>query len=185
MGVRPARINAPVDTRPANTPMIDMGNPPAPCAPGMVKSGPKGRRDGPPGRGVLEALVGYHLRRAQIAVFLDFAAAMGALRLTPGQFGVLALIQANPGMSQSALGCAMGVDRSTVVTVIDRLEGRGLVRRHPSATDGRRYALRLSPLGLRRFAEALKRVDKHERRVARRLNAQERKSLVELLRRVG
>jgi DNA-binding MarR family transcriptional regulator len=151
----------------------------------MVKAKSGRRHDGAIGRGVLEALVGYHLRRAQIAVFLDFAAAMGALRLTPGQFGVLALIQANPGMSQSALGRAMGVDRSTVVTVIDRLEGRGLVRRHPSATDARRYALRLSPLGLRRFAEALARVHKHERRVARRLSAGERKALMDLLRRMG
>jgi DNA-binding MarR family transcriptional regulator len=155
------------------------------AAAAMPRARPSRRHDCPLGRGVLEALVGYHLRRAQIAVFLDFAAAMGALRLTPGQFGVLALIQANPGMSQSALGLAMGVDRSTVVTVIDRLEGRGLVRRDPSTVDGRRYALRLSPLGQRRFAEALKRVWRHERRVARRLSARERKALVGLLRRVG
>jgi DNA-binding MarR family transcriptional regulator len=171
MGVAAAPINAP-----------DAG---ISGAAAMPRAWPSRRRDGPLGRGVLETLVGYHLRRAQIAVFLDFAQAMGALRLTPGQFGVLALVHANPGMSQSALGLAMGVDRSTVVTAIDRLEGRGLVRRDPSAVDGRRYALRLSPLGQRRFAEALKRVWRHERRVARRLNAQERRALMDLLRRVG
>lgn len=136
-------------------------------------------------RGVLEELAGYHLRRAQIAVFQDFGAAMGGLGVTPGQFGVLALIQANPGMSQSALGLAMGVDRSTVVSVIDRLEGRGLVERAPSATDGRSYALRLSAAGVRRFARALKRVRAHERRITRRLSAGERDQLVKLLRRVG
>ena len=141
--------------------------------------------DAPLSRGVLEDLAGYHLRRAQIAVFQDFLAGMGALTLTPGQFGVLALIQANPGLSQSMLGRAMGVDRSTVVTVIDRLEGRGLVLRAPHTTDGRSYALRLSAQGMRCFAEALKRVYRHERRVAHRLNAAERKKLLELLRRVG
>ena len=59
-------------------------------------------------RGVLEELLGYHLRRSQVSVFQDFARAMDGMALTPGQFGVLALIQANPGLSQSALGQAMG-----------------------------------------------------------------------------
>ena len=139
----------------------------------------------PARRGVLDNLAGYHLRRAQIAVFQDFSATMGRIGVTPGQFGVLALIQANPGMSQSALGLAMGVDRSTVVSVIDRLEGRGLVQRAPSSTDGRSYALRLSAKGTRHFADALKRVRAHEQRIARRLSAAERRRLIGLLRRVG
>jgi len=139
----------------------------------------------PLARGVLEDLLGYHLRRAQVAVFRDFAASMGGNGLAPGQLGVLALIQANPAMSQSTLGRAMGVDRSTVVAVIDRLESRGLVERAPSSTDRRSYALRLSAEGVLRFAEALKRVRAHERRIARRLSMAERAQLMELLRRVG
>ncbi|MCK6450438.1 MAG: MarR family transcriptional regulator [Alphaproteobacteria bacterium] len=135
--------------------------------------------------GVLDGLLGYHLRRAQFAVFQDFAATMRGMGITPGQFGVLALIQANPGLTQSALGEAMGVDRSTVVAVIDRLESRGLVRRAPSPNDRRSYALILDDEGVRRFAAALKRVRVHERRIARRLTAAERATLVELLRRVG
>ena len=136
-------------------------------------------------RGILEGLLGYHLRRAQVAVFQDFDHTMRGMNVTPGQFGVLALIQANIGMTQSALGEAMGVDRSTVVAVIDRLEDRGLVRRAPSPNDRRSYALVLSEEGQRRFAAALKRVRAHERRIARRLSAAERASLIALLRRVG
>jgi len=136
-------------------------------------------------RGVLDELVGYHLRRAQVAVFRDFATTMAGAAITPGQLGVLALIQANPGLSQSTLGRAMGVDRSTVVAVIDRLERAGFVERQSSATDRRSYALRLSGDGARRFADALKRVRAHERRIARRLSAAERGKLMELLRRVG
>jgi len=149
----------------------------------------RSRGDGPLARGVLDHLAGYHLRRAQIAVFQDFTAAIASgadgPALTPGQFGVLALIQANPGLSQSALGRAMGVDRSTVVGVIDKLEARGLVRRAPHSTDGRSYALGLSALGMRRFAEALKRVYRHEQRIASRLALRERKLLLDLLRRIG
>jgi DNA-binding MarR family transcriptional regulator len=136
-------------------------------------------------KGSLEGLLGYHLRRAQVAVFQDFALSMRGMEITPGQFGVLALIEANAGMTQSALGEAMGVDRSTVVAVIDRLEGRGLVRRAPSPNDRRSYALVLSDEGQRRFVAALKRVRAHERRIARRLSAAERSGLIALLRRVG
>lgn len=136
-------------------------------------------------RGVLEDLLGYHLRRSQVAVFQDFAKAMDGMALTPGQFGVLALIQANPGLSQSALGQAMGVDRSTVVAVIDKLEARGLVQRAAAANDRRSNALRLSAEGAKRFASALRRVHGHEKRITRRLSAAERAQLLGLLRRVG
>lgn len=146
----------------------------------------KARLDQAPlNRGVLEELIGYHLRRGQVAVFQDFAQTMDGIDLTPGQFGVLALIQANPDMSQSTLGLAMGVDRSTVVAVIDKLEARGLVQRAASARDRRSYALKLSADGMRRFAQALKRVYAHEKHIARRLSAAERIQLLSLLRRVG
>ena len=76
--------------------------------------------------GILPELLGYHLRRAQLAVFADFARSMTGIDLTPGQFGVLARIAANPGLSQSALGRAVGIERSSVVAVIDRLDMHGL-----------------------------------------------------------
>lgn len=156
----------------------------APTAPRTRRKTPP-RERGPVNRGVLEELIGYHLRRGQVAVFQDFAAAMGRIGLTPGQFGVLALIQANPGLSQSALGLAMGIDRSSVVAVIDRLEDRGLVQRAAAANDRRSYALRLSADGMRQFAVALKRVYAHEKNIARRLTVAERAQLLALLRRVG
>jgi len=36
------------------------------------------------GRGLLTNLLGYHLRRAQVAVFQHFAASVGAAEITPG-----------------------------------------------------------------------------------------------------
>lgn len=133
----------------------------------------------------LEALLGYHLRRAQMAVFQHFTRSIGALDITPGQFGVLALIDANPGLSQSRLGAALGIDRSSVVAVIDRLEGRGLVVRAAAPTDRRSHALHLSTRGtatLRRLKEL---VEAHERDIARDLSPGERAQLIALLRRVA
>ena len=100
-----------------------------------------------PDPGLLPELIGYNLRRAQVAVFQDFQASMAEFDITPGQFGVLILIRQNAGLSQSELGGALGIDRSTMVAVIDRLENRGLVIRAPSPTDRRSYGLRLSAAG--------------------------------------
>jgi len=79
--------------------------------------------------GILPELIGYHVRRAQLYLFADFARTMADAQITPGQFGVLSLVAANPGLTQSALARAVRIERSTMVAVIDALQGRGLVER--------------------------------------------------------
>jgi DNA-binding MarR family transcriptional regulator len=137
------------------------------------------------GLGMLSSLVGYHLRRAQVAVFQNFTEVVGASELTPGQFGVLALVDANPGLSQTQLGNALGIDRSTVVAVIDKLETRGLLMRKPSPHDRRSHALYLSETGQAAFRRLTERVHAHESEIARDLSADERASLIDLLSRIA
>jgi DNA-binding MarR family transcriptional regulator len=146
-------------------------------------------RDATPGAevslGLLPELLGYHVRRAQTAIFVDFARAVGSEEaITPGLFGMLQVIAANPGLSQSRLAEAMGVDRSVVVGVIHTLEARGLVERRPARDDRRSWALHLTARGrpaLRRM-EAL--VLRHEARLASVLSREERRTLVHLLTRL-
>lgn len=135
--------------------------------------------------GVLRELLGYHLRRAQVVVFADFARSMAGIDLTPGQFGVLARIAANPGLTQSALGRALGIERSSVVAALDRLERRGLIVRGKAEGDRRANALALSATGQKLFQAALRRVRAHERRIARSLTPEEVKRLIELVDRVA
>jgi len=73
--------------------------------------------------GVLPDLIGYQLRLAQIAVFRDFERTVGDLGISPGRFGVLVLVDANPGITQSRLAEAVGLDRSTLVPVLDDSSG--------------------------------------------------------------
>ena len=79
--------------------------------------------------GMLPNLFGYQLRLAQRAIFADFAETVGSEDISPGLFGILVLIEANPGLKQQRLAEAAHLDRSTVVSVIDKLEGRSLVQR--------------------------------------------------------
>ena len=60
-------------------------------------------------RGLLPSLLGYVLRRAQSAVFDDFANtfAKAGEALTPGEFGLLVLVDRNAGLSQMALARAL------------------------------------------------------------------------------
>src|SRR6185503_10056207 len=134
---------------------------------------------------LLPDLLGYHLRRAQSAVFQDFAASMNGANVTPGQFGVLALIEANAGLSQTRLAQILGIDRSTLVAVIDKLEGQGLVERAARPNDRRSHALKLSRQGQSRFEALAQLVKQHEARIAQRLSVRERAMLIELLQRIG
>ena len=134
--------------------------------------------------GLLPDLVGYNLRKAQIAFFQSFQDAVAPHDITPGQFGVLILIRDNTGLSQSELGMAVGIDRSTMVAVIDRLENRGWVVRAPSPTDRRSDALELSAEGERLVSDLIPKVQAHERSMLGDLAAGEQQALLDLLRRI-
>lgn len=131
-------------------------------------------------RGMLPGLVGYALRRAQVAVFQDFAREMAATKIpvTPGEFGILVLVSRNAGLSQTALARAIGVDRSTLVPILDRLEHHGLIKRHPSPTDRRTHALELGTTGTALLPVYEAAVRRHERRIQRRLAAGEGGALI-------
>ena len=134
--------------------------------------------------GRLAALLGYRLRRAEVFAFQNFAAHLGSDGIGPGQLGVLLLVQANPGSNQTRIGKALGIDRSTLVSIIDMLETRGLIRREPSPTDRRSHALMLSDDGAEFLRAIRPRLDAHEAEIARNLSAAERAQLIDLLQRL-
>lgn len=150
-----------------------------------VESEPRSGPRVPISLGRLEQLLGYSLRRAQIRVFQDFEAEMNELGLTPGQLGALFLIEANRGLSQSELGIALGIDRSSVVPLIDRMQKRGWVRRAARVSDRRAHALELASAGVALLGRLMPRLEAHEARIAGGLTAAERKRLFELLAKVA
>ena len=131
--------------------------------------------------GLLPSLLGYQLRLAQIAIFRDFAASIGAHGVSPGLFGVLVIIEANPGMKQTELARATHLDRSTVVSVIDNLERRGLVVRSAETADRRSNALHVTAEGAALLKQLKRQVTQHEKRLAHQLDAGERDTLIGLL----
>jgi DNA-binding MarR family transcriptional regulator len=134
--------------------------------------------------GLLPKLVGFQLRMAQIAMFKDFALGLGEFDITPGLFGALVVIEANPDLKQSDLARAVQLDRSTVVTIVDNLERRQLVERRASPTDRRSNALQLTENGKALLRTLKRRVAEHEKRLVAQLSPDERETLVRLLAKV-
>ena len=131
----------------------------------------------------LDGLLGYHLRRAQLKAFAAFAREVAGL--SPMLFGVLATIEAQPGIGQGEIADALGADRSTMVRLVDQLERRGLVRRESRPDDRRTVVPTLTPAGRTALAAANPQVLASEELFAGGLSADERRTLAELLGRLS
>ena len=129
----------------------------------------------------LPTYVGYVVRRTQAKIFGEFEATLADFDFTPGSFGVLTLIRANPGITQVALASAFGVDKSTMSPVVFRLEKRGLVRREVLESDRRCHALFFEREGEATFLSARERFRALEAGVAARLSKSEQRELARLL----
>jgi DNA-binding MarR family transcriptional regulator len=73
--------------------------------------------------------------------------------LKHGSFTSMALISANPGCSQTDLAREGGLDKTSVVFILNDLEEKGLAIRGRTPTDKRRSSLYLTPAGERLMRE--------------------------------
>lgn len=132
----------------------------------------------------MEGLAGYHLRLAYVTISRHFASAMAPIDLTQKQTGVLWLIGANAGVSQIALATELGMDRASMMAIVDRLEDRKLIYRERSRQDGRRQELYLTPKGRKVLAQSKTILAAHERWITDRFTDEEAETLLSLLKRI-
>jgi DNA-binding MarR family transcriptional regulator len=111
------------------------------------------------------------------------AAALDSVGLTPALFALLNVIGAREGAIQQELGSALGIDPSTMVSLIDRLEGAGLARRRPSPKDRRAREVTITAKGRRALERGRDAAAQVEDEVLGGLSGAERRQLVTLLRR--
>lgn len=108
---------------------------------------------------------------------------LGSVGLTTALFALLNVINAREGAIQQELGSVLGIDRSTMVSLIDQLESAELARRRPSATDRRAREIVITPKGRRLLKQARRMISQVEDDVLGGLSAGERRQLLTLLRR--
>ncbi len=132
------------------------------------------------------AMPGHLIRRLNqisVALFSDRITRAG-LSLTPVQYAVLCGIRANPGIDQATLAGLVAYDRATLGKVIDRLEGRALVRRTTSPADRRAKTLSLRRAGQSLLAAADPHVRAMQPDILAGLEVQERELFLAMLTRI-
>jgi len=128
--------------------------------------------------------LGFLLGRAHLAHRSIVERAFAPLGLGVKEFGALSLMVEGGRVSQQRLGERQGVDRTTMVAVVDELERKGLVKRRRDLHDRRAYSLNATAKGhrvLHRASEAAKRA---EDEFLSPIPARDRRRLKELLRRL-
>jgi DNA-binding MarR family transcriptional regulator len=113
----------------------------------------------------------------------DLPALAAEFDLSPAQCHVLHLIEPGRGIPMGRLAETLACDASNVTGLVDRLEYRGLIRRHPSSTDRRLKVLDLTPAGARLRSVVRDRMTKPPDSL-KRLSAAEQRELVNILRRL-
>jgi len=96
-------------------------------------------------------LPGYALRRAASAASAELSARLAPLGLRQVDASVLILVNANPGITASALGRQLDIQRANMVPLLNRLELAALLDRAP--LDRKSQGLHLTQAGETQLAE--------------------------------
>src|SRR6187455_230621 len=132
----------------------------------------------------LPTLLGFNIRRAQIALWRDFNRNVAEGDVRPGVFSALLLASANPGIAQIEIANQLGIDKASVVSLVDRMEDAGWVTRKRSTDDRRRQGIFLTQVGVKACRSLKKEMIDHERKFVSRYTDQELRTLIALLRRL-
>jgi DNA-binding MarR family transcriptional regulator len=123
--------------------------------------------------GMLPRLLGYNLRRAHQHSWRTYVSFIGENKIRPGLFSLLILTRSNPGIAQIELGTHLGVDKASIVALLDRLERAGLIERRRSTRDRRRQGIFLTEAGASELEALMTQVRQLERHMASRFNKAE------------
>lgn len=129
--------------------------------------------------------IGYRMRVAHSAIFKELDREMSKLQMTTAMYGALELLDNNTDLTQTDIAGALGLTRSTMVPMLDKLEARGLIQRLRSKGDRRSNQLALTAEGRRLHAKLRAKVDSHEKWLLFLLRDNDAQQLLSALRALG
>ena len=135
--------------------------------------------------GRLTGYIGYNVRLAQSAIFRDLSRSLRGLGVTPGEFSLLTVLEANPRVNSVTLSRVYGLDKTTLSLSLKRLTQRGLIQTTRSDDDRRYYALHLTAEGRRLLRRVTGQIERQERAMDAVLRPGERERLLQLLGRIA
>jgi DNA-binding MarR family transcriptional regulator len=108
--------------------------------------------------------LGYLLKHANLRYAELTGAALAPLGIDTREWVTLMYLDSQPQLSQAEAAKRLGIDRTTMVAVIDQLERKGLVARRPHPDDRRKNAVEVTPAGRDLRERADRQIDECERR---------------------
>jgi DNA-binding MarR family transcriptional regulator len=114
-------------------------------------------------------------------VFKDISRRLARLALSPAQFSVLAVIEANPGINQLTIASTLDIERAGLGRLVDRLESQCLVTRTASVVHRRYYVLHLTSAGATLLDRARPVIAQSEKALAEKLGSTAYKGLLQAL----
>jgi DNA-binding MarR family transcriptional regulator len=124
---------------------------------------------------------GYLFRRMQQIAVAIFVEECRAYDLTPVQYAALVAIRTHPGIDATRLSAVIAFDRSTLGSVIERLEAKSYIERKPAREDKRVKLLHLTKKGSALLRNIVPLVDRAQARMLQPLRQPDRKTLLALL----
>jgi DNA-binding MarR family transcriptional regulator len=124
---------------------------------------------------------GYLFRRMQQIAVAIFMEECRDFDLTPVQYAALVAIQTHPGIDATRLSAVIAFDRSTLGSVIERLETKHLIDRASSPVDKRVKLLTITKSGAALLRDIMPSVDRAQARMLQPLKVADRKTLMALL----
>jgi DNA-binding MarR family transcriptional regulator len=99
-------------------------------------------------------VLGYLLKHAHLILEGKTDAALARFGITSRDLGALRVIAGGEAKSQQDVAGILGVDRTSMVALLDSLEQAGIVARRPSEQDRRRNVIELTKRGRELFVQA-------------------------------
>lgn len=132
----------------------------------------------------LSLWTGYLLSRAAQQCRSHFDTLAAPLGIHGRHFGVLAVLGEGKPLSQIEMGKWLGIDRNTMVLLLDDLEARGLVTRRRDPRDRRAHCVALTDAGRDTLAQSMDLARRTNEDVLAPLSPDERAQLHRLLSRL-
>ena len=126
----------------------------------------------------------YLFKRAHVDLAALHEELLAPFGISAGELAVLMLIYAREPESQQQVARRLGIDRTTMVELIDVLEDKGLVARRPDTADRRRKVIQLTATGKTILPKATQASDQAEQQLLADLDESERIMLRTLMRRI-
>jgi MarR family transcriptional regulator, transcriptional regulator for hemolysin len=119
------------------------------------------------------AYLGHLLVHAASRLREQTASALAALDISPREFGLLNQVAAHKAQTQAQLGAVLGIDRTTIMIMLDRFSALGWIERCADPLDRRVHRISCTGSGQSVHRQARKAVDMVEREFLKPLSSEQ------------